>query len=139
MRKDTGGTPLAATSSPIPHLPTHAPTLAQDWGILGTFWGAFPPQTHLPRLAGGEQWSEDRGKGRPQTSGRALVKHAWPLWVAGATHPSSPLHGCPPTWPLQGREGQGAPSGFAQPLGFCQFEVCSHLLCEEKLSGGRGA
>lgn len=48
--------PLA---SPISHLSPHLPALAQDWGILGTFLGVFPPPTHLTQFGTDEQWSED--------------------------------------------------------------------------------
>lgn len=61
-----------------------------------------------------------------------MVKHARPLWVAGATQPPTPrtlgkgraeLRVC------------STPQGLSLPLSFCQFEVLSHLLCE-KLSAG---
>lgn len=61
---------------------------------------------------------------------KALVKHAWPLWVAGPT----------PLTPTSASLGEGgaelALQGLFIPLSFCQFEVYSHLLCEEKLSVG---
>lgn len=39
-KRDTGGTPLAATSpSPVSHLPTCLLAWAQDWGIIATLWG----------------------------------------------------------------------------------------------------
>lgn len=61
---------------------------------------------------------------------RALVKHAWPLWVAFAT----PLH---PRLSLSGRgRAPGLPQGLYIPLSFCQFEIYSHLLREEELSAG---
>lgn len=61
---------------------------------------------------------------------RALVKHAWPLWVASPT----------PLTPNAASLGEGgtelSPQGLYIPLSFCQFEVCSHILCQEELGAG---
>lgn len=61
---------------------------------------------------------------------RALVKHAWPLWVAGAMSPS------PKLGISGGGRGRAPPQGLYIPLSFCHSDICSHLLYEEKLSAG---